>query len=166
MKRCLMALLGMAALQGCAALMPPNSPNEFAEQLSDSAFGRVYSTAPAIGYQESVLSLQTNMDACVEGSRQGASIRSGIPVIGSASGIWHYAVTEESENLTQFTIRREAMGLTGPQHEGGNIVAVINVEQQQDTGVSITGYSPWGSGWFMESIMAWGEGQNVGCPIG
>ncbi|WP_226664714.1 hypothetical protein [Microbulbifer aggregans] len=166
MNKCLMAFLGMAFLQSCAVLLPPNTPDEFADQLSDSAFGRVYTTSPAIGYQDSIRSLQTNMDACVEGSKQGAAIRSGIPVLGSGSGIWHYAVTAESDSLTQFTIRREALGLSGPQHEGGNIVAVINVEPQQDTGVSITGYSPWGSDWFMESVMAWGEGQNVACPIG
>lgn len=166
MKKTLSLLLGATVLQGCATLLPPNNPNEFAEKLSDSAFGRVYSTTPAIPYRDSVRNLQINMDTCVEGIRQDATINTLDNLIGGASGIWHYAITAVTDTLTQFTIRREALGLTGPQHKGGNIVAVINVEQQQDTGVSITGYSPWGSDWFMQPVMAWGEGENVACPIG
>ncbi|HEY8568395.1 hypothetical protein [Microbulbifer sp.] len=165
MKKALAIVLGMAVLQGCTALLPPNNPNEFAERLSDSAFGRVYSKMPAIPYRDSVRSLKANMDSCVEGVRQDATLFSQGALIGSASGIWHYAITATSDSLTQFTVRRESLGLSGPQHEGGNIVAVINVEPQE-SGVSITGYSPWGSKWFMQSVMAWGEGENAACPIG
>lgn len=166
MKKPLFALLSLAALQGCTALLPPNTPKAFTEKLSDSAFGNVYTAAPTISYQDSVRNLKANMDACVDGVRENAVIRAQGPWISSSSGIWHYAVTAASDSLTQFTLRREALGLSGPQHEGGNIVAVINVEQQPETGVSITGYSPWGSAWLMEPIMAWGQGKNPGCPIG
>lgn len=166
MKKTLSALLGAVALQGCATLLPPNNPDEFAEKLSDSAFGRVYTSTPAISYQDSVHNLQANMDSCVEGIRQDATIYTLNNLIGGASGIWHYDITAVTDTLTQFTIRREALGLSGPQHEGGNIVAVINVEPQEDSSVSITGYSPWGSNWFMQPVMAWGQGENAACPIG
>lgn len=166
MKKALTLLLGAAALQGCANLLPPNNPDEFAAKLSDSTFGRVYTTAPVIPYQVSVRNLQLNMDSCVEGIRQDAIINTLDNLIGGASGIWHYAITAVTETLTQFTIRREALGPSRPQHEGGNIVAVINVEKQQGSGVSITGYSPWGSDWFMQPVMAWGKGENAACPIG
>ena len=166
MKKTLPVFIGMAVLQGCTALLPPNTPNDFATKLSDSAFGNTYTAEPTIAYQDSVRNLKANMDACVQGVIQGSTIRSQSIVIGAGSGVWHYDITAASDNLTQFTLRREVLGVTGPQHEGGNIVAVINVEQQQDTGVSITGYSPWGSAWLMEPIMAWGKGENPGCPIG
>ncbi|WP_226703812.1 hypothetical protein [Microbulbifer elongatus] len=166
MKKTLPAVFGMALLQGCTALLPPNTPNDFVTTLSDSTFGNVYTAAPSIPYQDSVRNLKANMDACVEGVIQGPSIRSQSIVIGTGSGVWHYDITAASDNLTQFTLRRKVMGWTGPQHEGGNIVAVINVEPQPESGASITGYSPWGSAWLMEPIMAWGKGENPGCPIG
>lgn len=162
----LAAILATTVLQGCTALLPPNTPSEFTEKLSDSTFGKVYTGKPAIAYDDSVRNLKANMDSCVEGVRQGASIRPQGAWVVTSSGIWHYAITAATDSLTQFTLRREGQGLSGPQHEGGNIVAVINVEQQQDAGVSITGYSAWGSAWLMEPIMAWGEGENAGCPIG
>lgn len=166
MKKSLPVFIGMAVLQGCTAILPPNTPSAFAQKLSDSTFGNVYTATTPLSYQDSVGNLVANMDACVQGVIQGSTIRSQNIVIGAGSGVWHYDITAASENLTQFTLRREVMGWTGPQNEGGNIVAVINVEPQEDNGVSITGISPWGSAWLMEPIMAWGKGENPGCPIG